>query len=132
MSSFWSGWIILLTVLTLAGCVWLLLGNRRTSDQETTGHVFDGIEEYENPMPAWWLWGFLISIIFGAVYLLLFPGLGNFKGVLGWSQEGRYESEVARANEKFGPIYQRYAAMSIEDVAKDKDAMYMAGRPVWR
>lgn len=129
MSSFWSGWIILLTVVTIIGTAWLLFANRsRPNDQETTGHVFDGIEEYDNPMPAWWFWMFVITIIFGIGYLVVYPGLGNYKGTLGWTEIGQYEAEVAKANSEYGPIYQKYAAMSLEDVAKDEKAMRMAGR----
>ena len=84
MSSFWSGWIILLTTITIVATTWLLMANRyRSGDQETTGHVFDGIEEYDNPLPSWWLWGFLFTIIFGVIYLLFYPGMGNFGGILG-------------------------------------------------
>lgn len=130
MTSFWSGWIILLTGFTIAGVLWLLLSNRYSSGGEgqTTGHVYDGIEEYDNPLPAWWLWMFVLSIIYSVGYLLVYPGMGNFAGLFGWTQENQYEAEVATADEKYGPVYDRYAAMSIEDVAQDKQAMRMAGR----
>lgn len=129
MSSFWSGWIILLTSIMIIATVWVLFGNRyRTGEEETTGHIYDGIEEYDNPLPAWWLWMFVLSIVFAIGYLIVFPGLGNYKGTLDWSQKSRYEAEVAEANATYGPIYQRYAAMKIEDVASDSEAMRMAGR----
>jgi cytochrome c oxidase cbb3-type subunit 3 len=129
MSSFWSGWIILLTVMTIIGTTWLLLANRtRPADKETTGHVFDGIEEYENPLPGWWFWGFVITIVFGVGYVVAYPGLGNFKGLLGWNQIDQYNAEVEKAERTYGPIYQKYAGMSIEEVAADEQAMRMAGR----
>ena len=129
MSGFWSGWIILLTLIVLVGATWLLFGNRyRAGDQETTGHEFDGIEEYDNPLPAWWLWGFVITIVFGVLYVMIYPGLGSFKGALGWSGVSQYEAEQDKARKQYGPIYQKYASMSIADVAKDPEAMRMARR----
>ena len=67
MTSFWSAYIIVLTVITIIGTYWLLFGNRsRPSDSEAkTGHVYDGIEEYDNPLPAWWLYMFVITGVFG-------------------------------------------------------------------
>ena len=95
MSSFWSGWIIVLTVATIIGLFWLLFGNRTrpNTEEKTTGHVYDGIEEYDNPLPAWWLYMFVISMVFAIGYLVIFPGLGNFKGVIGWTQVGQWEKE---------------------------------------
>ena len=129
MSGFWSAWIILLTTITIAGVTLVLLKNRhRDSDKETTGHVFDGIEEYENPLPGWWLWGFLFTIVFGIGYLIIYPGLGNFSGALGWSGVGQYEKAVEQANEKYGPIYERVAATPIPELAQDEAAMRMGQR----
>ncbi len=129
MSSFWSGWIIILTAFTILATVWLLFANRYSTGEtgSTTGHMYDGIEEYDNPLPAWWLWMFVLTIVFGIGYLVLYP-FGSFPGLLGWTQNNQYEAEIAEANEKYGPIYEKYAAMSIEEVSKDPQAMRMAGR----
>ena len=92
MSDGWSVYVILLTVLNLVGCGWLLYGNRnvRVDPEEkgrSTGHDFDGIEELNNPLPAWWTWLFVVTLVFGVAYLVLYPGLGSFAGLLGWSSE---------------------------------------------
>jgi cytochrome c oxidase cbb3-type subunit 3 len=129
MSGFWSAWIILLTSITIVGITWILLSNRhRSSEEETTGHIFDGIEEYDNPLPGWWLWGFLFTIVFGIGYLIIYPGFGHFSGVLGWTGVGQYEKAVDKANKEHGPMYQRLAATEIPELAQDEQAMRMARR----
>ena len=61
-------------------------GGRRSpgegaTTEHTTGHVWDeDIRELNNPLPRWWLWLFIITVVFGVVYLALYPGLGTFKG----------------------------------------------------
>lgn len=130
MSSFWSGWIIVLTVISFVGITWILFANRTRAniDEATTGHVYDGIEEYDNPMPAWWLNLFVITIVFGVGYLIAYPGLGNFAGLLGWTQKGQWESEVAKAEERFNAAFAPYAQMAVEDVIQDPKAMKMGQR----
>lgn len=131
MSSFWSGWIILLTVANIIGAVWLLWMTSRLSPEEkaseTTGHVWDGdLKEYNNPLPRWWLWLFYLTVVFSIIYLVLFPGLGNFKGVLGWSQTSQYEDEVQRIEARQDEFFSRFADMEIAQLARDSDAMSAA------
>ncbi len=130
MTSFWSAYIIVLTAITIVGTYWLLFGNRsRPSDSEAkTGHVYDGIEEYDNPLPAWWLYMFVITGVFGVGYLVAFPGLGNFQGLLGWSQVGQWEREVQRAEARFEPVFAAYRDKSIEQIAADPQAVRMGQR----
>lgn len=124
MSSFWNGWIIVLTVGNILACYWLIWWTMRKKSGEAqsgnvTGHTWDSdLQEYNNPLPRWWLGLFYITLFFAAVYLALYPGLGSFKGFLGWSSHGsQYEGEMQAANDKYGPIYQQYAAVSVEDLA---------------
>jgi len=133
MTSFWSFWISIITLGTIFGCIWLLYATRKsqTSDTETEqkmGHSFDGIEEYDNPLPKWWFHMFMATAIFGLVYLLLYPGLGNFKGYLDWSSTGHWEQEVKEANEKYSPIFKALAAKPVEELAKDAEAMKIGQR----
>jgi cytochrome c oxidase cbb3-type subunit 3 len=124
MSSFWSGWIIVLTVANILGCFWLIWWTMRrrageSAQGDVTGHTWDGnLQEYNNPLPRWWLWLFYITLFFAAGYLALYPGLGAFKGLLGWSSHGsQYEAEMAKADEKYGPIFKQYAAVAATDLA---------------
>ncbi|MDR8014021.1 cytochrome-c oxidase, cbb3-type subunit III [Ectopseudomonas guguanensis] len=138
MTAFWSIYVTLLTVGTMVALFWLIFATRKSEvhknpTEQTMGHAFDGIEEYDNPLPKWWFMLFVGTLVFGAAYLLLYPGLGNFKGLLpgyedGWTQVKQWQREMDRADELYGPIFAKYAAMPIEEVAKDERALKMGGR----
>ncbi|MBC3420431.1 cytochrome-c oxidase, cbb3-type subunit III [Pseudomonas sp. RW3S2] len=137
MTTFWSTYISVLTIGSLIGLTWLLLATRKgqshdTSDQ-TMGHSFDGIEEYDNPLPKWWFWLFVGTLVFSVGYLILYPGLGNWKGILpgyenGWTQVNEWQKEMDKADARFGPIFAKFAAMPVEEVAKDPQALKMGAR----
>lgn len=159
MSSFWSVWITVLSLVVIAGCFLLLrVCSKNTTDVkegESMGHSFDGIEELNNPLPKWWSYMFYITIVFGLIYLALYPGLGNYKGLLGWSsanqsigteqgikadsaaavelaaKEGlyvQYDQEVKHADEKYGPIFAAYLATPLEELVKNQEALKVGGR----
>ncbi|GGC74067.1 cytochrome-c oxidase, cbb3-type subunit III [Marinobacter halophilus] len=133
MSTFWSIWISVIVLGTIFGCVWLLWATRKsqTTDTETDrtmGHSFDGIEEYDNPLPKWWFYMFLATCVFGLGYLALYPGLGNFQGLLGWTSTNQWEAEVADADEKFGEIYAQFGSTPVPELAQNGDAMKIGQR----
>ncbi len=137
MSTFWSWYVTALTIGTLLALLWLVFatrkGEKKGETEQTMGHSFDGIEEYDNPLPKWWFMLFVGTIIFAVVYLVLYPGLGNWKGILpgyegGWTQDKQWQREVDKAQAQYGPIYAKYAAMPITEVAKDEQALKMGGR----
>ena len=133
MSTGWSIYVIVLLVLNIAGCVWLLWSNRSVQIDprdkgESTGHDFDGIEELNNPLPAWWTWLFVVTIVWATIYLVLYPGLGSFEGVLGWTSGGQLAAEVERADAEYGPIFRAYFETPIEDLVSDERAVGMGGR----
>jgi cytochrome c oxidase cbb3-type subunit 3 len=117
-------------------CVWLLFSQRKAKVVHTadgavadTGHVWDGdLRELNNPLPRWWMWMFLLSCVFGLVYLVLFPGLGSFPGVLGYSTDGSLMKSMTTANEELKPVYAKYVTMDIEQVAADPKAREMGQR----
>lgn len=151
MSTFWSLYVTVLTLGTIFALTWLLLstrkGQRDEATEETVGHSFDGIEEYDNPLPKWWFMLFIGTIIFALGYLVLYPGLGNWKGLwpgygyvntekqiefsdgqTGWTGVHEWEKEMARSEARFGPIFAKFASMPIEEVAKDPQALKMGSR----
>lgn len=134
--SFWNLFVIVATIVSVLACgVFLYFLSRakvklnKEGKVETTGHVWDeNLEEYNNPLPRWWMILFYLTIAFAILYLALFPGLGNVKGVLNWSSAGEYDKEMSRAEEKFGPIYAQYASTPIEELAKNEAALAIGQR----
>ncbi|QFS86799.1 MULTISPECIES: cytochrome-c oxidase, cbb3-type subunit III [unclassified Marinobacter] len=133
MSTFWSIWISVIVLGTIFGCWWLLWATRKsqTTDTETDrtmGHSFDGIEEYDNPLPKWWFYLFIATCVFALGYLALYPGLGNFKGILGWTSANQWEAEVAKADARYGEIYAQFGDTPIPELAQNEDAMKIGQR----
>lgn len=138
MTTFWSWYVTLLTLGTISVITWLIFAVRKgqrtdiTTD-ETLEHSIDGIEELDNPLPKWWVLMFIATIVFALLYLVIFPGLGNWKGLRpgytdGWTQVKQWQKEMDWANAVYGPIFAKYAAMPVIDVAKDADALKIGGR----
>jgi cytochrome c oxidase cbb3-type subunit 3 len=136
MSDFFnSGWSIFVAATTIVGLVaclaLLIVASRRRvmADDNTTGHVWDvDLREMNNPLPRWWMYLFVITVVFAGVYLALYPGLGKFPGVLGWSSTGQYKSEQQRAQEQIAQIFAKFKGKSAEELAKDSQAMGIGER----
>ncbi len=132
-SNFWSIYVAGLTIISIIACLLLLwmAGTKKVAarSDNTTGHVWDeDLREMNNPLPRWWVWLFVITVIFSFGYLAAYPGLGTYAGKLGWSTEGVYQSEIAKANKELEPLYAKYVAMSPEVMAKDAGAMAIGER----
>jgi cytochrome c oxidase cbb3-type subunit 3 len=125
-SDFWSVYIAVITVVSIVACAVFLKTQtvRRPVGTETTGHKWDeDLAEYNNPLPRWWSWLFYITIAFALVYLVLYPGLGSWRGTLGWTQVGQFKDETRLADKQFGPLYEKFAAMPIEQLAANPEAL---------
>lgn len=132
-SSFWPLFISAITVLGILGCALLLWLTNKTkvqaSQDMSTGHVWDGdLREMNNPLPRWWVWLFIITIVFSVAYLIIYPGMGSYQGKLGWTQVGQFEAEMAKAEEVTKPLYDKFMAMSVQEVAADEQAVAIGGR----
>lgn len=131
MSSFWHWYIWVIPVGLIIGLAVLIQLTRKVAtdiaDDETMGHEFDGIEEYNNPLPAWWLYMFWITMIFGICYIMYF-GLGNWGGFGNWSSIKQLEEEQAAHEAKYGEIFSTLAAKPIEELVNDPGALKMGQR----
>jgi cytochrome c oxidase cbb3-type subunit 3 len=139
-SGFWGAYVAILTIVSILGCGVLLyvMGKIRVKSAAkksqgegvgTTGHVWDeDLAEYNNPLPRWWMWLFYITIVFGFVYLALYPGLGQLPGILGWTSASAWAKERDDVDAKMKPVYQKYLAMDVKAVAADPQAQGMGER----
>jgi cytochrome c oxidase cbb3-type subunit 3 len=155
MSMFWTVWIMVITLGSILGCYlllkWCLSNQTGVAEGESMGHEFDGIIEINNPLPKWWTILFYITIVWGLLYLALYPGLGAYKGLLGWtsSHQGiltleesierqqeaiadnslvQYDREIKFANERFDPIFAAYATVPVEELSQNQEAVKVGQR----
>jgi cytochrome c oxidase cbb3-type subunit III len=134
---FWHWYIGALSIVSILACALLLWSAGRTTvgvgphrqDDGTTGHVWDeDLRELNNPLPLWWMGLFVITVIFALVYLLVFPGLGSFKGTLGWSSEQEHRQDLKSLAEQVAPLYAKFSKQSVEVLSKDPQALVLGER----
>ena len=136
LNSFWHWFVIIVTIGSILGCWWLLYWTKGVGDEqrdgeggEDTGHVWDhDIHELNTPLPRWWLWLFNGTIVFALVYLAFYPGLGNFAGTLGWTQENQFEEELAAAQARQDEIFSKFREMTPEQLVANQEAREIGGR----
>ncbi len=127
-SGFWSIYITVITLVSIIGTgIFLKMQTTRKlapgEKAELKEHAWDGdLQEWNNPLPTWWLWLFYGTIVFGLVYLVLWPGLGNFPGILNWTSKAEYQDEVKAAEAQFQPLYAKFMKQDIQAVAADPEA----------
>ncbi|PAS93766.1 MAG: cytochrome-c oxidase, cbb3-type subunit III [Candidatus Dactylopiibacterium carminicum] len=132
VSDSWHYYVAGLVVLSLIFCAWILISNmtrRKPGPVELQDHVWDEtLQEYNNPLPRWWLYLFWLTLAFAVAYFVLYPGLGRWQGKLGWSSSGQYKAEVATVNEQIGPIYRKFLSQDVRAVSLDPEARAMGQR----
>ncbi|MFT4171484.1 MAG: cytochrome-c oxidase, cbb3-type subunit III [Rhodocyclaceae bacterium] len=131
VSDFWLYYVAGLVTLSLLFCAVILAANntkRKAGPVELQDHIWDGdLQEYNNPLPRWWMYLFWMTIFFSVGYLALY-GLGGYQGKLGWSATGQYDNEMNLARERFDPIFDKYAKQDLMAVANDPEANAMGQR----
>ena len=133
VSGFWSWYVGGITVASILACAFLLWFSSKAkvnpAEDNTTGHVWDGdLREMNNPLPKWWVYLFVITVVFGLLYAFLYPALGSNKGQLGWSSRGQHEAEVKKVSDAIAPIYAKFDAMETQQLAGDAQAMAIGER----
>ncbi len=132
-SNFWSVFVAAITVGGILACLlllWVTARKKVAADADnTTGHVWDeDLREMNNPLPRWWMWLFVITIVFSLLYLVAYPGLGTYEGKLGWTSAARYDKEVADANKDLAPLYAQFEGKPAQELAGDAKAMAIGER----
>lgn len=131
-SIFWDYWIAIIVIGGIVAMTLLLMSQgvvklKKGENAEVTGHKWDGdLEEYNNPLPGWWVMMFYLTIVFSVAYLVLYPGIWG--GMWKWTSTGQHSTEVKEANSKYQHLYDKYSAMPIAAVAENKDANDMGKR----
>ncbi|MCC2604010.1 cytochrome-c oxidase, cbb3-type subunit III [Planctobacterium marinum] len=155
MSSFWSIFVSVISLGTILGCFlllrWCLKNKTGVEEGDDMHHEFDGILEINNGLPVWWTYMFYAVIVWALVYFALYPGLGNFQGLLGWKsshqdirslEESRaaviaakeageivqYDRELEFAAQKFDPVFKAIADRPIEELVNDPEALKVGQR----
>ena len=134
-SNYWSIFVAVVSVLGIVYCALLLWFSSQVKvqvhnpDDLTTGHIWDEtLQEMNNPLPRWWLWLFILTMVFAVFYYIAYPGLGSFGGQLGWTSQNEYDQEIAQANKALEPIYAAFDAQAPEKLAGDPKAMAVGER----
>ena len=98
---------------------------QKGNEVETTGHSWDGIEEYNNPLPKWWVWIFYICIIWGIGYTIAYPAWPGIKGategVLGWSTRANVQADIDAVDASNAPMNDKLAAVELTAIAGDAE-----------
>lgn len=133
VSNFWAMYVAVAVVASILACVILLWISGTTkvnaAADNTTGHVWDGdLREMNNPLPKWWVYLFIITIVFAFVYGAMYPMFGTFKGQLGWSSAGQHAAEVKAMEDRIAPVYAEYAKKDAVALAADPKAMAIGER----
>ncbi|MCB1803443.1 MAG: cytochrome-c oxidase, cbb3-type subunit III, partial [Gammaproteobacteria bacterium] len=94
-------------------------------DPETTGHEWDGIQEFNNPLPRWWLWTFYVTIFWAVAYSIAYPAWpmvhGATAGLLGWSTRANVAADIAAVDEANAAINTRLAETGLTEIADDPE-----------
>jgi cytochrome c oxidase cbb3-type subunit 3 len=99
---------------------------------DTTGHQWDGIEEYNNPLPRWWVWVFYATIVWGIGYTIAYPAWPLIKeatpGLLGASTRADVAAEIAAVDAANAAIKEKLIAADLNGIQADPELAAYAER----
>jgi cytochrome c oxidase cbb3-type subunit 3 len=121
-SSFWGLYVTGLVTISLLVCVLILVLNMTSRDAggapKVQAHTWDEtLQEYNNPLPKWWLYLFWGTLVFAVIYLAIFPGYGTAN-----SNRGARD-EYAKETEKFQQAFDKYINVDVAALAQDANAV---------
>ena len=137
INGFWPWYVAAISLASILACALLLWIAGKVSvkthpgevSDNTTGHVWDeDLRELNNPLPRWWMWLFILTVIFGLAYLAIFPGLGSYKGLSKWSTQAEHQDDVDKMRAKLAPLYAEFSAQSVEALSRDPRALAIGER----
>ena len=132
VSPFWGYYVAVLVVGSFIFLIWVLASNttkKEAGQVELHGHVWDeSLQEWNNPLPRWWLYLFWLTIAFGMAYLVFYPGFGTFAGKIGWTSHAQYDAEKAIADKHFNDKFARFESMDVKAISADPEAREMGKR----
>lgn len=92
----------------------------KTNNHPTTGHSWDGIEEYNNPLPMWWVWIFILCILFSLGYVIYYPSLpGGQPGTSGWTSLNMLKADIAAGQEGKQTLDDKITGTEALDIVKN-------------
>lgn len=131
-NTFWSGWVLVLTIGSGAVLVWLVVNvyfSDAAVNEDAHDQVWDeNLKEGSNAPPLWWFWLIFVALIFSVCYLLLYPGLGSFQGALKWSQSKRLAESTALHALQFQQQQNELTTLDTKALAGDAKAMKTAAK----
>lgn len=99
-------------------------------DYETTGHEWDGIKEYNKPLPRWWLWTFYATIVWGVLYTIAYPAWPLINsatpGLLGYSTRGEVADDIARFETANEGINAQLASVELTEISENQELQQYA------
>ena len=126
-SEFWGGWIVAITVMSFIALLWLIIDVYRGGPDGNEHLVWDEtLREGAKPAPIWWFWFILALMTISVVYVMLYPGLGTYRGALGWSMGGRIEERFVDYEGQFGTQRRLVLKLPLAEIAGSDSAMRSA------
>ena len=135
-NTFWSGWIAVLTIVSLLGLAWLVISiyfprdraEQREGHEETEPTWDENLKEGSHAPPLWWFWMIFGAMIFSVIYLMLFPGIGAYKGALNWSQGSRLAESYQEIQQEYRAERTAIVDASLSELQNDTALMDNAAR----
>lgn len=100
------------------------------SDPATTGHVWDGVQEFNNPLPRWWLLIFYATIIWAVAYWIVYPAWplisSHTQGLFQWNSRTAVKEDISALQAQRAATTQRLASATPAEIVKSPELVALA------